>query len=128
MRALRSNRERRMLFLTVIALISLVARLAPLNRPGINWATTPDSVGYIQLANGIGAGCGFAREVFGHCSQPELQRTPGYPVFLAAFSTMRAALAVQGMIGSAVMFCTALFAWRWFEIRRRLYSGNDRWF
>lgn len=116
MRAFPKNQESRMLALAAIALVSLLVRLAPLIRPGTSWATTPDSVGYIDLANGLAAGCGFARAVFGRCLQAELFRTPGYPLFLAAFPSMRAALAVQAVLGAAVLFISALFAWRWIGI------------
>src|SRR6266478_9287223 len=113
MRAFGKNQESRMLALAAIALISLLVRLAPLIRPGIGWATKPDSVDYIHLANGLVAGCGFERAEFGRCLQAELVRTPGYPLFLAVFSSMRAALAVQAILGAAVMLISALFAWRW---------------
>jgi hypothetical protein len=102
--------------LAAIALMSLLVRLAPLIRPGISWATKPDSIDYIHLANGLVAGCGFARAVFGTCGQAELVRTPGYPLFLAALPSMRAGLAVQGILGAGVMFLTALLAWRWIGI------------
>src|SRR6266404_2344169 len=75
MRAFGKNQESRMLALAAIALISLLVRLAPLIRPGIGWATKPDSVDYIHLANGLVAGCGFERAEFGRCLQAELVRT-----------------------------------------------------
>ena len=105
-----------MLALAAIALISLLLRLAPLIRPGVGWATKPDSIGYIHLADGLVAGCGFARAVFGSCLQAELFRPPGYPLFLAVFPSMRAALAVQAVLGAAVILISALFAWRWIGI------------
>ncbi len=105
-----------MLALAAIALVSLLVRLAPLIRPGIGWATTSDSIGYIHLANGLVAGCGFARAVFGRCLQAELVRTPGYPLYLALFPSMRAALAVQAVLGTAGIFISALFTWRWIGI------------
>src|SRR5260370_10129765 len=116
MRAFGKNQESRMLAFAVIALVSLLVRLAPLIRPGIGWATTSDSIGYIHLANGLVAGCGFARAVFGRCLQAELVRTPGYPLYLALFPSMRAALAVQAVLGTAGIFISALFTWRWIGI------------
>lgn len=100
----RSARRVRVWFL-LIFLTALVVRVIPLSRPGTEWAKGAnfwDSNGYIQLANGMRSGCGFARRTSDGCSAPELLRTPGYPLFLAAFPNLRAALAVQALIGALI--------------------------
>jgi hypothetical protein len=103
------------LFLLVtIAALALMARLAPLSRPGINWAMEPDSYGYIQLAEGLTTDCGFARRLGGKCQPPELERTPGYPLFLAVMPSLRMALVVQAMFAGCICFLVASFCWlRW---------------
>ena len=46
----------------------------------------PDSIGYMRLADGLRTGCGFApRWQNGTCGPAEIERTPGYPVFLATY-------------------------------------------
>ncbi len=88
----------------VLFVLALVPRLVPLLRPGVDWAKNNhwDSNGYIQLADGLRQGCGFARKVDSLCSAPEIVRTPGFPVFLALFRDARSSLAVQAFLGAVV--------------------------
>lgn len=96
--------------------MALLTRLAPLVRAGSSWATSniSDTTGYWQLAQGLQAGCGFARYVNGICSSPEIMRTPGYPVFLALMPGDRTAIAVQAIAGSVLCLMLGLFvSHRW---------------
>jgi hypothetical protein len=102
------------LLLAAIASLALVVRLGPLLHSGISWAWQADSIGYLRLANGLLAGCGFAQGSSAACGIAEIQRTPGYPLFLAALPSLRAVLGVQSVLGTVVCFLLALFAWsRW---------------
>jgi len=102
------------LLLAAIAGLALVIRIWPLLHPGIAWAWHPDSIGYARLANGLLAGCGFTQGSRSACGIAEVQRTPGYPLFLAALPSLRAVLGVQSVLGTVVCFVLALFAWsRW---------------
>lgn len=95
-----------------VALAALAIRLAPLLRGGTGWAMNPDSARYIELAQGLRAGCGFARWL-GHCGPPEVLRTPAYPWFLALMPNPRAAVAVQGLIGAGVCLMAGLVVAAW---------------
>jgi hypothetical protein len=89
-----------------VAIVALLLRLAPLLR-GVG--TNPDSGRYIELAQGLRHGCGFARWLNKSCSTVETFRTPGYPLFLAAMPSLRAAVAVQAIMGAAVCLLIGLF-------------------
>src|ERR1700752_2234621 len=81
-----------------LALVALALRLAPLLRPGSEWAmANVDSPRYVELAEGIRAGCGFARLIDGRCGPPEVLRTPGYPLMLAVVPSLRAVVAMQAL-------------------------------
>jgi len=111
---------RAVLILATIAGLLLVVRLCPLlRRPGVAWAMRNDSIAYIRLARGLATGCGFAPRFGEFCGPPELMRTPGYPVFLAAMPSLRTALVVQDALGAGVCFLIGLFAWR----QRGLLAG-----
>src|SRR6202011_4033745 len=70
-----------------IALIATVVRLAPLLRSNVDFSISPDdSYEYLQTADGMRVGCGFARLIDGVCNPPEILRTPGYPLFLASIN------------------------------------------
>jgi 4-amino-4-deoxy-L-arabinose transferase-like glycosyltransferase len=103
------------LLLAAIAGLLLVLRLCPVvSRPGVVWAMRNDSIGYIRLAEGLTGGCGFAPRFDESCGPAELERTPGYPLFLAAMPSLRSALIVQDVLGAGICFLIALFAWhRW---------------
>jgi 4-amino-4-deoxy-L-arabinose transferase-like glycosyltransferase len=90
-----------------IAALALVLRLAPLLRGGV--LMDPDSNRYIELAQGLEHGCGFARWINGSCAPAETLRTPGYPLFLAAMPTLRTAILVQGLAGAAVCLLIGLY-------------------
>ena len=94
--------------LVAIGTIALLLRLAPLLRSGTDWAMWYDSAGYIQLADGLRSGCGFARGDEHQCAPPEIIRTPGYPTFLALLPGLRTAIALQGLIGA--LTCVLLTA------------------
>jgi len=67
-----------------------------------------DSARYIQLAAGLRSGCGFARLVGGSCLGPEVLRTPGYPLFLAAIGNLRCALVVQAVLSALACIVVAI--------------------
>ncbi len=69
----------------------------------------PDSARYIELAQGLNHGCGFARWINGACGEIETLRTPGYPLFLATMPTLRTAVAIQGVIGAALCLLTGWY-------------------
>lgn len=107
--------RRRFLSLMIIAAMSLLIRLAPLARDGIGWSVEPDSLGYIHLADGLVAGCGFAREVNGRCGSAEVMRTPGYPLFLAVLPGFRCALALQAFLSAGIVLLVGLVTRRWMD-------------
>ncbi len=94
-----------------IALVAIAIRLAPLMRSDLGFTLRPDdSFEYLQLANGMRHGCGFARLINGVCQPAEILRTPGYPLFLAALgSNMRWAMVTQAVLGGIV--CLLIAAW-----------------
>ena len=85
----------------------------PLARSDITWALNPDSIGYMRLADGLRTGCGFAPLwQNGTCGPAEIERTPGYPLFLAALPSLRSVLAIQAVLGAGTCLLVGLFAWR----------------
>jgi hypothetical protein len=98
-----------------IALAAAVVRLAPLLRSNVNFSISPDdSYEYMQTAEGMRAGCGFARLIDSSCNPPEILRTPGYPLFLALIdgSDLRRALAVQAVFGGILCLLAAVWVRR----------------
>jgi hypothetical protein len=82
-----------------LALLAVLIRLAPLLRSDLSFAFRPDdSFEYLQLADGLRHGCGFARLINGACGPREILRTPGYPLFLAIMPSVRWALAAQAIL------------------------------
>jgi hypothetical protein len=72
-----------------------------------------DSAAYLGLANGLKRGCGLTWWSGNHCStEPETNRTPGYPVFLALLPGPRTALIAQALLWSLLCFFAALFTAR----------------
>jgi hypothetical protein len=69
-----------------------------------------DSVAYVELAHGLRKGCGFARLSNGTCFSPEINRTPGYPVFLSLLSNLWVALIVQTLLSGLMIFALGNFA------------------
>lgn len=108
----RNYARHHVLILAAVGLVALALRLSPLLGSGMSWAMDNDSPGYIELANGLMEGCGFARFVQGRCEGPEVSRTPGYPVFLAIMPSLRWSVAVQAVIGTFTCLVIALFAWK----------------
>ena len=108
------ERTASLFILATIACLSFVVRIYPLSHPS-TWTPNPDSIGYVSLAHGFQTGCGFApRWQNGKCGPAELERTPGYPLFLAISQDLRAVVTVQAVLGAGVCFLIALFAWkRW---------------
>lgn len=99
--------------LVSLACLSFSFRMYPLLRPGTVWALQPDSIGYMLLADGLRTGCGFApRFPNGTCGPAEVERTPAYPLFLAILPSLRAALAIQAVLGAGVCLLVGLFSWR----------------
>ncbi len=104
------SQRRAALLFAAVAIVALALRLCPLLKSGTSWAIDNDSRGYIELAQGLAAGCGFARLVGGSCRAPEVSRTPGYPAFLAIMPGVRWAVAVQAVIGALTCVAIGLFA------------------
>jgi hypothetical protein len=96
-----------------LALVTIVLRLAFLPASGTSRALDPsgDSIAYVDLAEGLRHGCGFARLHDGKCTGAEIDRTPGYPIFLASFPNLRAALIVQVLLAGLVVFATGGFVY-----------------
>jgi hypothetical protein len=96
--------------LVTIACLSFAIRIYPLSHPG-TWTRDPDSIGYMRLADGFKTGCGFApRWQNGKCGPAELERTPGYPLFLAISPDLRIVVIIQAVLGAAVCLLVAFFA------------------
>jgi 4-amino-4-deoxy-L-arabinose transferase-like glycosyltransferase len=97
----------------VIAGVAFTVRLATLLRSGDTWAFfTGDSREYVELAQGIRAGCGFTHLINGRCGVPEVLRTPGYPLFVAAMPNLRWAIAAQALISGGVCLAVGLIGLR----------------
>jgi hypothetical protein len=101
------------LVLVALACLAFAFRIYPLARPDIVWAFSPDSIGYMRLADGLRTGCGFAPLwQNGTCGPAEIERTPGYPLFLAVLPSLRSVLALQAVLGTGTCLLVGLFAWR----------------
>ena len=107
----------------LIALVALALRLAPLLRRGSDWAmANVDSARYTELADGIRAGCGFAPLLNGRCGRPEVLRTPGYSLLLAAIPSLRLVVAVQAIIGAALCLAIGCFVHRLWDMHAALIA------
>ncbi len=111
--------------LTIIALAitAVLIRFAPLLHSQVSFAFyLLDSHEFVQLDNGLVHGCGFARFINGACDPPELLRTPGYPVFLAAMPNLRVTLAAQGLMAGAICFLIGTLMARFWNFRAAVFS------
>ena len=100
-----------MLLLACIAGVALLVRLLPLIRAERTWAVLDDSHEYIALQKGLLSGCGFARLTNGTCSEAELLRLPGYPIFLALMPSVRFTIVLQAFMGAATCLIVGLFTY-----------------
>jgi 4-amino-4-deoxy-L-arabinose transferase-like glycosyltransferase len=90
---------------------ALILRLAPLLQHGTQWTMlNVDARDYVALAQGLRAGCGFARETADGCASGEVLRLPGYPVLLASMRSVRAAIAATSLLAALVCMLVGLFA------------------
>ena len=111
--------------LFLIAAVTCLIRLSPVLRHGVAWAMDQDSVGYIALAKGLRAGCGFAAQWSnGRCGPAELERTPGYPLVLSFLPSMRAAIVVNSVLGAGVCLLIALFVWRHWSLAAAIIAES----
>ena len=97
---------------TILQLLAVT--LAP---TGVSLATGSDAWEYQELAAGIRHGCGFARLIDGACAQPEILRTPGYPVFVALFPNWRLALVAQALLCGLVCLLAGIWVGRRWGVR-----------
>jgi hypothetical protein len=103
--------------IAVFALLLRLGSILPFGGTGRWMDPNTDSMGYVALANGIRHGCGFAPMDKGKCLAPEVNRTPGYPLFLAAIPSIESALIAQAALAGAVVFVIGVF------VSRRWGSG-----
>ncbi len=91
----------------------MALRLVPLVFGADGTLPTRDQhVSYVLLASGLVNGCGFAPRFGTRCGPPELERTPGYPLFLAGIQNRTATRIVQDVLGGLICIAVAIFAWR----------------
>jgi 4-amino-4-deoxy-L-arabinose transferase-like glycosyltransferase len=108
-RIMKAVSEDHYVIFALILIVAALVRLAPLLRSGSDWAMWYDSGGYIQLADGLRSGCGFARRINNQCYPAEVVRTPGYPFLLALLPGARIAIAFQALLAVAVCALMAAF-------------------
>ena len=100
------NRAYAAIAATLTLLQILTVTLAPTS---VSLATGSDAWEYRELAAGIRHGCGFARLIGGACAQPEILRTPGYPLFVALFPNWRLALVAQAVLCGVVCLLAGIW-------------------
>jgi len=89
--------------IAAIGLLAMVARILPFATSGTSFAMSyGDSPRYSQLAHGIAAGCGLAIPTGQRCSGPEVLRTPGYPLFLAASGSLATSIVVSSALAGVI--------------------------
>ena len=103
--------------IAVFALLLRLGSILPFGGTGRWMDPNTDSAGYVALANGIRHGCGFAPMDNGKCLAPEVNRTPGYPFFLAAMPSIESALIAQATVAGVLIFVIGVF------VSRRWGSG-----
>lgn len=116
----------------LVALAAILFRLGPLIFVGGSdriMDPTTDSVGYVELAQGLRQGCGFVRAQNNNCFPlpraervreaqrslaaddfPEIIRTPGYPLFLSLMPNLKTALVAQALLSGVIVFAVCAFA------------------
>jgi hypothetical protein len=103
----RGHRRQNYAFIA-LALVALALRIAPQWDLPLSLTVLPvDSSEYLELADGIRHGCGFARLTGGVCQQPEILRTPGYPLLLAAIPGLHGPLILQGLMSGLICLLVA---------------------
>ena len=96
-----------------LAIVAIVIRLLPLLQSDLTFAYIhEDSFWFIQTAQGMLHGCGFARWLNGACASAELMRTPGYPLMLMLFPNPRLTMAVQDLTSGVVCVVVGWAMWR----------------
>ena len=106
-----------------LAIAAVLIRLAPLLRSNLDFAfMREDSFWFIQDAQGMLHGCGFARWINGACAAAEIQRTPGYPLFLALIPDLRWAMVVQDLTGGVICVLVGWWLWRCWGIGAALLA------
>ncbi|HKV56358.1 MAG TPA: hypothetical protein VJN94_17120 [Candidatus Binataceae bacterium] len=97
--------------LLAIALVAVILRLGLIFSGSTERAFDPsgDSAAYVELAQGLRHGCGFARLRNGSCTGAEVDRTPGYPLFIAAFPNLRSVLIAQAIVGAVIVLVVGWF-------------------
>jgi dolichyl-phosphate-mannose-protein mannosyltransferase len=101
------------LFIAAIAVLALLLRLAPI-LSAFTWTNLGgDSSYYIQHADGLRAGCGYAPLVGGHCAPPDAFRPPGYPLFLALAHGIPAVFVIQAALQALVCWLLGEFVASW---------------
>jgi hypothetical protein len=109
--------------IVLIALVAIGIRLIPLAR-GANFAILPggDSKQYLELAEGLRNGCGFARLINRVCATPEVFRTPGYPLLIAMQPGIPSLLVTQSLMAGALCWVLALCVRRRWNLRAALLA------
>lgn len=109
-----AGRSKALRLIALFFVLGLFLRLAPLFRSDLSFTYhDADSLEYMQLAEGLRSGCGFARLQHQICQKPEILRTPGYPAFLALIPNIHAALACQALLGIISGLIIVLWLWRY---------------
>ena len=106
-----------------LAFAAVIVRLAPLLRSDLSFAfIREDSFWFIQAAEGMRHGCGFARWINGACAPAEIMRTPGYPLMLALMPDARFTMVVQDLMGGVICIFVAWSMWRCWGIGAALIA------
>ncbi|MGD0117804.1 MAG: hypothetical protein ABSD30_07050 [Candidatus Binatus sp.] len=108
-----STRHGNYAYAAIAAIFTLLQLLAVIWAPvSVSLAPGSDTWEYQELAAGIRHGCGFARYIDGACAQPEILRTPGYPIFLALFPNWRMPLVVQALLCGLICLLAGIWVGR----------------
>ncbi len=106
-----------------LALAAVMVRLAPLLRSDLSFAFIhEDSFWFIQTAEGMRRGCGFARWINSACAPAEIMRTPGYGLMLALIPDARVTMVVQDLMAGVICIFVAWAMWRCWGIGAALIA------